>query len=358
MKRLIGVALYAAIVLGAPADLARSATVTTALSGTGTAASGGPSPPPLNAPIQVFQAGVQHTYGSTTCTPAGNGTTNDQTCFNAALQAGDMQINAGTYLLSTGSLMMPTGRQIRCGAGTAPDPTVILKYTSTAAYDMLRMVNTNNQTIFGCTFAGPNYNVNAIPGCQSVRQTMVDIEPTGSGQHIANNDFNGVGGFNGAFEAQSFGAANSPNHITVEWNTFEHCGYRGVELGGVDHVTAQHNTSSDCSEALESSGPTILDTNDLLDHETVNFVFGAGIQRGCFGTGYANTRSANHLSGGVACGGTGSVCDFSSDTVSNSLCDDTGAGSSAAIDESIQSPSSGQGCVFINNMTSGTCVVH
>jgi hypothetical protein len=84
-----------------------------------------PAPPPLASPVQVFQAGVNATYGSTNCTPHGDGVTDDTACFSAALQAGDVLVkafpngSAAVYMINSAGevnwrIFMPANRNVRC----------------------------------------------------------------------------------------------------------------------------------------------------------------------------------------------------------------------------------------------------
>jgi hypothetical protein len=93
-------------------------------------------------------------------------------------------------------------------------------------------------SIFWCQFRGPDYNAPGQPGIAnwSVGQTAIhsagNASSYTSGQVFAGNDFNGI---SGTAEAVDLYMGNdfqsTPSNITIEYNTFEHCGTNDAYMG-------------------------------------------------------------------------------------------------------------------------------
>lgn len=266
-----------------------------------------PSPPPLANPVQIFQAGVQRTYGWTTCTPYGDGVHDDTACMQAAVSAGDVLVEPakpGSYYYIAGPwIIVPPSRNIRCDTNGQPALGTVAfgNENPNANFFMFSFgysaFGYYGGSIYGCQFRGPNYNAVGRPAPPAwVNQGFVQITgPGGGGQLIAENDFNGIGGLSGAVNFEGTEKDSPPlANAVVEYNTFEHCSSNAWELTAGVNNTITHNTVTDCSPAIEAYNLATVLAWNVVSYNTISFQYGVGA---CTG----NNCSANFMTGGVAC---------------------------------------------------------
>jgi hypothetical protein len=337
---------------------------------------GRPTPIPLASPIQVFQAGVNATYGATNCTPHGDGSTDDTACLQAAVNQGDVLVKAGNYVVGGPSnwITMPSNRNIRCdtndnAAGGSVAFTNTRNVQSSSWYMFYIVGNTRNDSIFWCQFRGVNYNASGAPLAQAFTGTgeyfvyMATFSPgnNNSGHVIAENDFNGPGGDVGTVTTQSSSPSYTPpQNITVEYNTAEHCGYRFFEAEAGNNLLITHNTESDCADALESGQASVIFSNDTFSYNTYSWPHGNGAY-----VNYGLTLE-NHLAENVACSygncGAGATIDNHTNTFSYKT--SSGAvGSQILIGNSAAAACSGNAftiipAVNVTNTCTGNCTFY
>jgi hypothetical protein len=321
-----------------------------------TPVAGMPQPPALHAPIQTVSLG-QHTYGGRQYTVHGDGVQDETAAIQAAINAGDVDVLAGVYQVN-GTLSVPSNRNILCETKSNPQSgTVAFQHlAATSGYHMFSLNGTNNASFYGCQFREVGYNTSGAPNCSNYLGGTIWLEP-GSNNKIDVNDFNGVNGYNGAVALEQVSASQTNANNRISYNSFEHCGLRGVEIADGINNSINHNTSLDCGEGLEewNSPPSQHMTGNVFDHETVKFVHGVGAGQGC--PAGDNSGWYNNITGGASChpGAGGSTCpyDYSGNTVQNSSC--TSSGPQAFIAEHY---SQSKPAHYSGNTTSGSCSVN
>lgn len=273
------------------------------------------------------------------------GNTDSSTAFGKALESGDLDVPAGTFLINS-TISVPDGRRIKCEMGA------VLKTTSTSGYTMFLFNNNNGGGIWNCQFEGTNYNVSP-PGYVNVGQQFVFHQSIGnSGKAgnltIANNDFNGINGYTAAVVVFASDANQPPpDGDTITCNTAENCGYNFVQLTSATNTTVSYNTMSDCSGFVEGDNTGQINTGNLVTHNSA--VFNAGV--GYANHGGGNTAAWNHISCGASC--SGSACNYSGNTCSYNQC----GGSTSSLLESAVGGSSNDAS-YVGNTVSGACTVN
>ena len=203
--------------------------------------------------------------------PSGN--SNSISAFQSAINAGDLDVPAGLFRLD-GTVFVPSNRNIRCEAGSA------LEYTTTGNIAMFEWRGSSGGSVFNCTFRGNNYNINRKPGTSFAFQEFLFIQSVGGkggGLTIANNDFNGIGGWTGAIQLYASDVNQpGPKNNLITQNSFEHCGLYALQLTSGAYNTISYNTLNDCAGFVEADDPGQINTGNIIDHNTLTFVFGIG----------------------------------------------------------------------------------
>jgi hypothetical protein len=135
-------------------------------------------------------------------------------------------------------------------------------------------------SVFNCQFRGNNYNLNKKPGTSYAFQEFLFIQSVGGnggGLTIANNDFNGIGGWTAAIQlfASDVNQPGPQNNLITN-NTFEHCGLYALQLTSGAYNTISYNVLSDCAGFVEADDLLQVNTRNVIDHNTLRFVFGIG----------------------------------------------------------------------------------
>jgi hypothetical protein len=285
--------------------------------------------PALNNPQNPMSYGADPT-GAADSAPA----------FQRALDAGDLDVPPGLFRIDA-AVHVPNGRNIRCEPGSA------LEYTTIGNLAMLNWSGTSNGSVFNCQFRGINYNVNGKAAASSNYQQFIFVQSLhgagGSDLTIANNDFNGIGGFIAAIHIYASDSNQpGPHNILITHNTFEHCGLYAIQLtSGHDNVIS-YNTLVDCNGFVEADDLGQINTGNIIDHKTLLFIHGVGH----WGPGL---RAYNEMS----CGASPQGFDYSGNICSNNVV--TGfRGTPAHIIERV---SGGVPARYINNTCVNGCTV-
>jgi hypothetical protein len=307
----------------AAASLTRTSFATTPQSDSGIAA------PALNNPQNPVSYGAD---------PAG--AADSAAAFQRAVEAGDLDVPPGLFRID-GSVHVPGSRNIRCEPGSA------LEYTTTGNLAMFNWSGTSNGSVFNCRFRGVNYNVNGKAAASSAFQQFIFAQSLGgeggSNLTIANNDFNGIGGFIAAIHIYASDRNQpGPHNILITHNTFEHCGLYAVQLtSGHDNIIS-YNTLVDCNGFVEADDLGQMNTGNIIDHNTLLFIHGVGQ----WGPGLGGYNE-------MSCGAWPQGFDYSGNTCSNNVV--TGfSGTPAHI---IQRVPGGVPARYINNTCSDGCTV-
>ena len=265
---------------------------------------GGITPPTLVNPQNPLNHGADST-----------GIADSTSAFQAALNAGDVQVSAGTYYIA-GHLNWPSGRHMQCAQNSNGTPAAYLKNTSQTMGYMIQAQGTVGSSIFYCGFWGPNYNLNAQTVASNNNDAFVFIYgPNGSGFQLVGDDFNGIGGEQAAVMVYAGDSSQPPPAGTViSWNTFEHCGYYAVQLTSATNTAISHNTVNDCSGMIEPDDTGEANRGNVVDSNHMTFTYGVG----CRSTILANCNGFD----GLTCGAAPETgFNFSGDTCSNNIVD-------------------------------------
>lgn len=275
-----------------------------------------------------------------------SGVANSAGAFAAALAVGDLDVPAGTFLIST-SVTVPNPRGIKC------EPGAVLKRTDLTSWAMFMFNNNSAGGMWGCHFRGPNYNVSP-PGYVGVGQEFIfhqstDTSGVAGNLLFTNNDFNGINGYTGAVMVYANSANQPPPHgDTIACNTAENCGYNWLQLTSARNTSVRYNTTLDCSGDVEADNTSQQNTGNVIDHDDMTFTAGVGYAN----HGGGQSGNWNHLTGGVSA--SGAAFNYHGNTVSNSICHGTQA--SWLYESAVGGPQNN--AIYTNDTVSGACVVH
>jgi hypothetical protein len=240
---------------------------------------------------------------------------NDSTsAFQSALDAGDLDVPAGTFTI-LGTVYPPSSRHIQCEPGSY----LQTANSQTSNLSMFNMDGTIGNSIFYCQFRGPNADLFEKPPFSSVFQSFIQIRSVGgvsAENTIANNDFNGIGGFIGAIMIYGNDSNQpGPQNNLITYNTFEHCGYYALQLTSGMNNTVSYNTLNDCSGFVEADDNGQVNTGNIVDSNHLTFTYGIGLTSpDCIsGCGF------NGLTGGA--NARGAAYDYSGNSVTNNIVD-------------------------------------
>ena len=257
---------------------------------------GGITPPTL-VNTQTFSPGA-HTYGGTGFTVHGDSVTDDTAALQGALKAGDVLVQAGSYAI-LGQVTFPSGRHMQCACTggvctTTPGPNP-LSFTINGisaffihnAIDnnaLFNLNSTSNDSIFYCGFRGISADVNGRPNGNGGNVGIIvrGVGGTTTNNRLIANDFNGIPGAEAAIVVQEGSGSPAPTNTTISWNTMEHCGYYGIQMGGcagaANTTVISHNSFNDCSGMVENNAVAgSTDTGILIDSNSLTFTFGVGV---------------------------------------------------------------------------------
>jgi hypothetical protein len=186
--------------------------------------------------------------------PLRNGCTSDglNDCtagFQAAVDAGDLHIPAGTYLVN-GSVSVPSGtlsqyKNIVC------DPNAVIKYLTwssahTAVFDWN---GTSYGNVVGCTFSGASTQKPAIfIGGQEWNFASFTQNGASHVNFVANTYLNSQG--NSA--VQAYGPTNVSTFIRLLYNSYQNCSLYGPALTTATDSLIEFNNFVDCGPDFES----------------------------------------------------------------------------------------------------------
>jgi parallel beta helix pectate lyase-like protein len=197
----------------------------------------------LNASVASPRA--EHFYNPRAFGARGDRVTDDTRAFQSAVNAGDLLIGRGTYLIN-GVVEVPSHRKIICDLGAAFLATLHNK-TNTA---ILRFTGTSNGVVTGCTFEGTN--ISTPPGFDPAREWNFGILIWQSATDISviNNTFRHFWA-NAAVQVYGTKAQASPRHILIAGNIFESNGIYGAVLVSGSYNRVIYNRFVNCAAGLE-----------------------------------------------------------------------------------------------------------
>ena len=265
---------------------------------------GGITPPALVNPQNPLNYGADST-----------GTHDSTSAFQSAINAGDVHVTAGHYLI-LGNLYFPSNRHMQCDLNSSNQPTAFLQNPSQTSGYMILMNSTTNSSIFYCGFRGPNADLNAQTVASANNDAFIFIQgANGNGNQLVGDDFNGIGGQQAAVMVYASNSTQPPpNGTIISWNTFEHCGYYAVQLTSATNTTISHNTANDCSGMIEPDDTGQANTGNVVDSNHMTFTYGVGCRQQYESTCYGFD--------GLTCGAAPETgFNFSGNTCTNNIVD-------------------------------------
>jgi Pectate lyase superfamily protein len=263
--------------------------------GTGTASAFGigTSPVPKTAhcsqtsftPPKLVSAVSPKDYGA-----AGNGTIDDTAAFQKALNAGDVMVPKGTYLINGTVKITSSNRHLQCEPGT------VLKHTVREDSNMFNYEGpSTGDSIVNCTFVGANPT--RVRDWDAVGHYDIPVQTNGAVDQfvLEGNTFSD-------FFGQSFFQTEGDNGGTgdvLAFNTFNNCPLYGVALVGSTNGYIAYNLANNCRMGPENNNPGENTGGNIL--ECNHMVNGGNITGGSNGDGVDYSRNIvryNVLDGG------------------------------------------------------------
>ncbi len=179
-------------------------------------------------------------------------------------------------------------RSMRC------EPGAVLVQNIAQSQRMFRIYKSTNQSVFNCSFRGPNYNRNS-PNYYKFPEDFLWIIPPTTGFRVVGNDFNGSGGYTGAIDV--YAGDSWPNPATgtyIGYNSFEHCDYYAIQVTAGLNSQAEYNTSNDCAWWVEADDSGQINTGNVANNNHVTFTYGTGDSQFAGGGRFGSAFTCGH----------------------------------------------------------------
>ncbi|BCQ27199.1 hypothetical protein NK8_53880 (plasmid) [Caballeronia sp. NK8] len=192
----------------------------------------------------------------------GNGTTDDTRAFQAAVDAGDVLIPAGTYLLNHTVVVTASNRHIQC------EPGVTLRKTVRADSNMFNYEGpSTGNSLVGCNFVGANPT--RVRDWENPGHYDIPVQTNGAVDNfvLAGNSFRD---FFGQSMFQTEGQGGGTGAVLV-FNSFANCPLYGIALVGSVNGRIAYNLADNCrmgpenNDATQDSGGNILECNRMVN---------------------------------------------------------------------------------------------
>ncbi|MBV8055295.1 MAG: hypothetical protein JO071_08665 [Deltaproteobacteria bacterium] len=192
----------------------------------------------------LWNYSTPQTYGANR-----GGVTDSTAAFQAAINAGDVLVPAGTYLIN-GNVWVPNNRNIQCQNGA-----VLLTTLKTPTEGgILDYYNTGWGSVVGCTFRGTNTTIPAVEDDTQARM-LIDMS---SAQHVQliGDTFEYAWGDSAVHMTYAASALSGSSSNTVEFCTFRNNALYGLAIvSGANNLIA-YDQFLDSSVGSESNQPT------------------------------------------------------------------------------------------------------
>ena len=202
-----------------------------------------------------------------------DGTTDDSPAFQAALNAGDVKVPAGTCVIDRTVKITASNRHLECSRGTT------LKQTNPYALSMFEVVSTDGRTLTGdsvanCAFVGSN-TVAPRFFLDDARHYNIPVETRDRVSRfiLIGNTFTR---FFGQAMFQTYGDVDGGSGDIIAYNRFESCGYYGAVFVAHRNGYIGHNVSIDCALGVENDNPKQLSGGNLIEYNQITAVHGYG----------------------------------------------------------------------------------
>jgi hypothetical protein len=192
---------------------------------------------------------------------SGNGATDDSSAFQAAINAGDILVTPGTYLIN-GTVLVPGSRTIQCQPGA-------ILYTSqkNGNNTAILRVQSSYNTVIGCTFEGGN-NGSANTYSDALEFNMaIQLWAPGSHNTLVGNTFKYFWG-NAAISIYG-GADGSSDNNVVSLNNFENNGLYGTAIVDARNTTMNYNHFLNSQAGTEPDNVGQNNTGNVMQHNVL-----------------------------------------------------------------------------------------
>ena len=222
---------------------------------------------------------------------AGNGTTDDTKAFQAAVDAGDVLVPAGTYLLNHTVVVTASNRHIQC------EPGVTLRKTVRTNSNMFNYEGpSTGNSLVGCNFVGANPT--RIREWDTTGEYDIPVQTNGAVDNfvLAGNSFRDFFG-QSMFQTEGQGGGTG---AVLMFNSFANCPLYGIALVGSVNGHIAYNLADNCrmgpenNDATQDSGGNVLECNRMINGGNIT-----GGTNGSGGVDYSgNVVRHNVLDGG------------------------------------------------------------
>lgn len=197
-----------------------------------------------NMPLMTLNSHVTpQAYGA-----MGDGVTDDTAAFQSALEAGDLLVLEGTYLIN-GTIKVPSHRNVRCRPGANLHTT---RHDGNES-GVITFSGVSHSSVIGCTITGSN--TASVPVLDRDQWNYLIWVSSSHNIVIMGNTLK-YSWANGALRFDAEGGSNTPStNILVTHNDFESNGYYGLVTISANHVQALHNRFIDSSCCAEANSP-------------------------------------------------------------------------------------------------------
>lgn len=232
-------------------------------------------------PAKLTNAVDPRAYGA-----VGDGVTDNTAAFTAALNAGDLLIPDGTYVVK-GTIRIPSGRSVQCASLSTVK--IINPVVTTSGNQATFQFWTQGGSLSNCRISGADaFNVNgsAVFDVNSQYNFLVAIVdyyggPVGNVK-ISNNIFENCHG-NSCISV--YGGTTSASNNLITQNTFRNCGHLSVTIDGGTNNTVSYNHLTDCSLAVQNDTVAQPNFNNILEKNYLTVTHGTGRGTAAYLTG-------------------------------------------------------------------------
>lgn len=273
----------------------------------------------------------------------GDGITDNTAAFLSALNAGDMLIPAGTYLVN-GTVKVPTGRNIQCASPSAVkivNPN--MGSTTVHTFQFWSVGGSiSNCTLVGANNLNPNGSAVFDVSMQfNILVSVVDYWAPAGNVKVINNVFENC---HGNACVSLYGASGrGVSNTQISYNTFKNCGYFGVVIDAGSNNVASYNSAIDCGMTVANDAANSPNLNNIFEYNYLTVIHGNGRM---FTTGGVGSNSL-YLTGGQSAG-----ADYSSNIMRYNTVVGNGTAGSIGIARASQIPAQ-----YLNNSCTGGCVL-
>lgn len=218
-----------------------------------------------------------------------DGMTDDTAAFQAAINASDVLVPAGTCVIKNTLFIQSSNKHFAC------EPGAILYHPDPYAGKMIHITpapgnSISDISIVNCYFKGSNSVAPQYYTDGRQEDAAIRANTRVNNLMIAGNTFDRFFG-EAAFQAYAPTAADTGRGYQVVHNTFKSCGRFGALFNGTIDGTIAYNTAIDCNMGVSNESTSQASGNNIIEYNKISAVFGVGFAN--------NFSSAVFLTGGI-----------------------------------------------------------